>query len=188
MEGSPVLSGRCGGYGEVFVGGDGYQDLPGGGEGRSGFEDVRDLGEVDYGGGGRFSFLYSFQDDFRRFFDLLFVSGQCPGGFEDGVDEDVGVYEPHSRVFPGWRSSRFTACQSARSFSSSTSTESKKEDIFSALFGFMTRSSPRRSIITSSVSPRCSLRQSAGRDILPWESTLLSSTCIVFPHFGMRFP
>ena len=71
------------------------------GFGELGFEDGRDLGEVDHGGGGFFSFLYSLQDGFRCFFDLLSVSGQFPGGFEDGVDEDVGVYEPHSRDFSG---------------------------------------------------------------------------------------
>jgi len=143
---------------------------------------------VDHGGGGFLSFLYSFQDGLCCFFDLLFVFGQFSGGFEDGVDEDVGVYEPHSRVFPGWKSSRFTAWQSLRSFSRSTSTESKKADVFSALLGLMMGSSPWRTIITSSVCSRCSLRQSAGRDILPWESMLLSFTCIRFPHFFLSFP
>ena len=145
-----------------------------------GFEDVGDFGDVCGGGDYGFSVFDSLEYLLGGVYDLGFVVLEFASGFEDGVDEDVGVYEGYPSS--PFCSSRFTRFQSPRSDSRSTGTASKTVLIFVALMGLMIISSPFCMRVTFPSWSRCCLLHSDGRLTRPWASTLRSSTCIVVPH------
>ena len=145
-----------------------------------GLEDVRDLGYVCWGGEYGFPVLDLLEYLLGGVFDLRLVVLEFTSGFEDGVDEDVAVYEGYSSS--PLSSSRFTRFQSPRSDFRSTGTVSKTSLIFVALMGLMIISSPFCMRVTLPSWSRCCLLHSDGRLTRPWASTLRSSTCIVLPH------
>lgn len=145
-----------------------------------GLEDVGDLGDVCGGGEDGLSVLDPLEYLLGGVFDLCLVVLEFASGFEDGVDEDVGVYEGYSSS--PLSSSRFTCFQSPRSDCRSTGMASKTSLIFVALMGLMIISSPFCMRVTFPLWSRCCLLHSDGRLTRPWASTFRSSTCIVLPH------